>query len=69
MIDVVIEEMHGSDCVPDLKTIASEPWLDRQFFNESEMALFSGACQSVLKKHLTPPTFQELQKRHVSEKG
>ena len=25
MIDVVTEEMHGSDRVPDLTTIASEP--------------------------------------------
>ena len=34
--------MHGSDRVPDLKTITSEPGLDMaQFFNESEMALFS----------------------------
>jgi hypothetical protein len=35
--------MHGSDCVPDLQLIASEPWLDGHIFNESEMA-HSFAC-------------------------
>ena len=29
MIAVATEEMHGSDRVPDLKTITSEPWLDK----------------------------------------
>jgi len=38
MIAVVTEEMHGSDWIPDLKPITSEPWLDRHIFNESEMA-------------------------------
>jgi hypothetical protein len=33
MIAVATEEMHGSDRVPDLKTITSEPWLDRQTIN------------------------------------
>jgi hypothetical protein len=27
MIEVVTEEMHGSDRVPDLKPITSEPWV------------------------------------------
>jgi hypothetical protein len=38
MIDVVTEEMHGSDRVPDLKRIASGPWLDGHVRNENEMA-------------------------------
>jgi hypothetical protein len=41
MIADATEEMHGSDRVPDLRRLRCEPWLDRQFFNESEMALFS----------------------------
>jgi hypothetical protein len=30
MIEGVTEEMHGSDRVPDLKRITSEPWLVEQ---------------------------------------
>ena len=31
--------MHGSDRVPDLKRLRCEPWLERHYFNYSEMAL------------------------------
>jgi len=33
MIVDTIEEMDGSDRVPHLKLIASEPWLEQHFFN------------------------------------
>jgi hypothetical protein len=36
--------------------IASEPWLDRHIFNESEMALFSECMPQCARKCLTPPT-------------
>jgi hypothetical protein len=41
MIGVATEETDGSDRVPDLKRLRCEPGLERHFFNESEMALFS----------------------------
>ena len=41
MIGVAIEETNGSDRVPDLKDYDASPWLERQLFNESEMALVS----------------------------
>ena|ERR1700721_2876740 len=41
MIEVVTEEMHGSDRDSDLKLITSEPWLVWTYFYESEMALIS----------------------------
>jgi len=54
MIEVVTEEMHGSDWVPDLKPIASEPWLVRQsnIFNESEMARSSECTEQYAQKVL-----------------
>ena len=33
MIELVTEEMHGSDRVADLKLITSEPWLAPAVFN------------------------------------
>src|SRR5664279_477205 len=39
--------------------MASEPWLDRHIFNESEMALFSECMLCVLKKCLIPPALFE----------
>ena len=41
MIEIVTEEMHGSDRDSDLKLITSEPWLYGTYFCESEMALIS----------------------------
>jgi hypothetical protein len=38
MIEVAIEGRHGTGFLPDVKLIASEPWLDRHTFNDSEMA-------------------------------
>ena len=38
MIAVGIEEMHGSDRVPDLKRLQASLGLAWHFFNESEMA-------------------------------
>jgi hypothetical protein len=40
MIGVATEETTGSDRVPDLKDYDASLWLERHFFNESEMALF-----------------------------
>jgi hypothetical protein len=39
--------------------IASEPWLDRHIFNESEMALFFECTLQCARKCLTPPTLLE----------
>jgi hypothetical protein len=47
MIAVGIEEMHGSDRIPDLKRLRASLGLVRQTFNESEMARSSectGEC-------------------------
>jgi hypothetical protein len=52
MIDAVTEEMHGSDSVPDLKRIASEPWLDAHIFNESEMVRSSECTEQYAQKTL-----------------
>jgi hypothetical protein len=54
MIDVVTEEMHGSDRVPDLKRLrASLGWQSKgNSFNESEMALFYECMRKCARKLL-----------------
>jgi len=52
MIEVVTEEMHGSDRDSDLKLITSEPWLVWHLFLQSEMALISEWMQQCEKKVL-----------------
>jgi len=46
--------MHGSDRVPDLKLIASEPWLveQKQQLHRGEMALFSECMRQCARKVL-----------------
>jgi hypothetical protein len=57
MIAHATEEMDGSDRVPDLKLIASEPWLDTALLQlERNGALFGVHRFSTLKKGLTLPT-------------
>jgi len=53
-----LPEIHEFD-VPQLKLIASQPWLDQHFSTRSEMALFPSAWVSTHKKGLTPLTLQE----------
>jgi len=61
MIDVMTEEMHGSNWVSDLKLITSGPWLVWQNLQrERNGALFLSARSSMPKKCLTPPTLSEM---------
>ena len=60
MIEVVTEEMHGSDRASWPETIASEPWLVWQFSQlERNGALFGAHGLVRFKKRLTPPTLSE----------
>ena len=53
MIEVVTEEMHGSDRVPDLKLITRRALVGSgKYFHESEMALFPSARSGVPRKVL-----------------
>jgi hypothetical protein len=45
--------------VPDLKRIASEPWLDGHIFNESEMGRSWECKEQYAQKHWTPATLSE----------
>jgi hypothetical protein len=57
MIAHATEEMDGSDRVPDLKLIASEPWLDTALVQLERNGALHGVHAVVhSKKNLTPPT-------------
>jgi len=59
MIADATEEMHGSDRVPDLKTITSEPWLVWQFLTRAKWRAPRSARTSTLEECLTPPALSE----------
>jgi hypothetical protein len=60
MIEVVTEEMHGSDRASDLKLIASEPLVGMaEPSTRAKWRAFRSARTSTLKKCLTPPTLSE----------
>jgi hypothetical protein len=51
MIEVAIEEMHGSDRVSEPEIDYERAWVgDAQFINESEMALFPECKESCAQK-------------------
>src|SRR5450432_3146371 len=51
MIEVVVEEMHGSDRVSEPEIDYERAWVDcAQFIYESEMALFLECMQSCAQK-------------------
>src|SRR6266849_2686278 len=62
MIEVVTEEMDGSDRVSCPETITIGPWLVEQKARTSTRAKWRARrspCVSVLEKCLTPPTLSE----------
>jgi hypothetical protein len=58
--------MHGSDRDSDLNGLRASLWLEKQTFNESEMALFSECMQRCEKKGLTAPAL--LERRFIANK-
>jgi hypothetical protein len=60
MIEVVVEEMHGSDRVSEPETDLRASLAGcAQFIYESEMALYPECTESCAQKVLTPPTLSE----------
>jgi len=60
MIELVTEEMHGSDRNADLKLITSEPTVGKaKLSTRAKWRSVLGACRSALKKTLTAPALSE----------
>ena len=60
MIELVTEEMHGSDRDADLKLITSEPTVGKaKLSTRAKWRSFLSACRSALKKTLTVPALSE----------
>jgi hypothetical protein len=60
MIELVTEEMHGSDRNADLKLITSEPTVGKaKLSTRAKWRSVLSACRSALKKTLTAPALSE----------
>jgi hypothetical protein len=60
MIELVTEEMHGSDRNADLKLITSEPTVGKAKLSpRAKWRSVLSACRSALKKTLTAPALSE----------